>query len=46
MDYNQIINDLKAKKYSPVYFLEGEEPYFMDQISHFILENEIGRAHV
>jgi DNA polymerase III subunit delta len=39
MDYNQIIADLKAKKYSPVYFLEGEEPYFMDQISDFILEN-------
>ena len=39
MDYNQIINDLKEKKYSPVYFLEGEEPYFMDQISHFVLEN-------
>ena len=39
MDYNQIIADLKAKNYSPVYFLEGEEPYFMDQISDFILEN-------
>ena len=39
MDYYQIIADLKAKKYSPVYFLEGEEPYFMDQISDFILEN-------
>ncbi len=39
MDYNQIITDLKAKKYSPVYFLEGEEPYFMDQISHYVLEN-------
>jgi DNA polymerase III subunit delta len=39
MDYTQIISDLKIKKYVPVYFLEGEEPYFMDQISHFILEN-------
>ncbi len=39
MDYNQIIADLKSKNYSPVYFLEGEEPYFMDQISDFILEN-------
>ena len=39
MDYNQIITDLKNRKYSPVYFLEGEEPYFMDQISHYILEN-------
>jgi DNA polymerase III subunit delta len=39
MDYTQIISALKTKKYVPVYFLEGEEPYFMDQISHFILEN-------
>ena len=39
MDYNQIIADLKAKNYSPVYFFEGDEPYFMDQISDFILEN-------
>jgi len=39
MDYSQIIKELKDKKYSPVYFLEGEEPYFMDQISHFILEH-------
>ena len=38
MDYNQIIDDLKQKKYAPVYFMEGEEPYFMDQISQFILE--------
>jgi DNA polymerase III subunit delta len=39
MDYNQIIDDLKQKKYAPVYFMEGEEPYFMDQISQFILEH-------
>ena len=39
MDYNQIIDDLKKKNYSPVYFLEGEEPYYLDQISHYILEN-------
>jgi DNA polymerase-3 subunit delta len=39
MDYIQIIADLKNKIYSPVYFLEGEEPFFMDQISNYILEN-------
>ena len=39
MDFNQIINDLKNKNYSPVYFFEGEEPFFMDQISDYILEN-------
>lgn len=39
MDYNQIITDLKDKKYSPVYFFEGEEPFFMDRVSDYILEN-------
>ncbi len=39
MDYSQIIGDLKEKKYAPIYFLEGEEPYFMDQISQYILDN-------
>ncbi len=39
MDYNQIINDLKNRKIAPVYFLEGEEPYFIDQISDYIVEH-------
>ena len=39
MDYIQIIAELKNKNYLPVYFLEGEEPFFMDRISDFILEN-------
>lgn len=39
MEFNQIMNDLKNKKIAPVYFLEGEEPYFIDQISNYILEN-------
>ena len=39
MEYTQIIADIKNKVYSPIYFLEGEEPYFMDLVSDFILEN-------
>jgi DNA polymerase III subunit delta len=39
MDFNQIMNDLKNRKFAPVYFLEGEEPYFIDQMSDYILEN-------
>ncbi len=39
MDATQILSDLKAKKYHPVYFLSGEEPYFIDQISDFIEDN-------
>ncbi|MFL5754166.1 MAG: DNA polymerase III subunit delta [Bacteroidia bacterium] len=35
-DFNEILTDLKRKIYKPVYFLCGEEPYFIDQISDFI----------
>ena len=31
-----ILRDIKAKKYKPVYFLGGEEPYFIDVISDYI----------
>jgi DNA polymerase-3 subunit delta len=31
-----ILKELKAGKYAPVYFLFGEEPYFIDQVSDFI----------
>lgn len=39
MDFKQIINDLKNKIYYPVYFLTGEEPYYIDEISDYIEEN-------
>ena len=36
MDFDKIISDLKNKVYHPVYFLMGEEPYFIDSISDMI----------
>ena len=36
MSFEQIINDLKNKKYYPIYLLTGEEPYYIDLISDFI----------
>ncbi len=39
MDYQNILADLKNKKYSTVYFLEGEEPYYIDVVSDYILEH-------
>ncbi len=32
----QILNDLKKKAYKPVYYLFGEEAYFIDLISDYI----------
>jgi DNA polymerase-3 subunit delta len=36
LDYKKILDDLKKKEYAPVYFLQGEEPYFIDQIVNYI----------
>jgi DNA polymerase III subunit delta len=39
MKFEQIINDLKNQVYHPVYFLTGEEPFYIDQISDYIADN-------
>lgn len=39
LSHEQILADLRQKKYSPVYFLMGEEPYYIDVISDFIQKN-------
>ncbi len=38
MTYKEIIKSLKAKDYKPVYFLHGEEAFYIDAISDFIEE--------
>lgn len=38
-DFKEIMLDLKRKMYKPVYFLHGEEPYFIDEISNYIEHN-------
>ena len=37
--YEEIGRDLKERKFYPVYFLMGEEPYFIDRITDFLLQN-------
>lgn len=37
--FDSIMSDLKAGKYRPVYFLQGDEPFFIDKISSFIEDN-------
>ncbi|QTN39096.1 DNA polymerase III subunit delta [Cryomorphaceae bacterium] len=39
--FNQLVHDLKAGKYAPIYFLMGEEPFFIDEVVHFIEENAL-----
>lgn len=38
-EVNQIITDLKRKIFKPIYFLSGEEPYYIDVVSDYIEEN-------
>ena len=38
-NYNRIISDLKKKIYKNVYFLHGDEPYYIDLIIDFIQDN-------
>lgn len=35
----QIVNSIKQGNIQPIYFLMGEEPYYIDKISDFISEN-------
>jgi len=42
--YEQILTDLRKKVYQPVYFLMGEEPYYIDVISDFIQNNVLNET--
>ena len=39
MNFEQILSDLKNKIYKPIYFLSGDEPYFIDLITKYIHDN-------
>ncbi len=44
MTYEQLINDLKNKVYKPIYFLWGEESYYIDLATAFISKNVLSEA--
>ena len=44
MEYNDIFKELKNKIYKPIYFLQGEEPYFIDRITEYIQKNVLTEA--
>lgn len=37
--FDSIMADLRARKYSPIYYLMGDEAYYIDKISDYIEEN-------
>lgn len=44
MTYEEILGNLQKKIYHPIYFLMGEETYFIDKISDFIADNVLTDA--
>ena len=44
MKFDQILDNLKNKKYSPIYLLSGEEAFFIDEISDYIEANVLGEG--
>ncbi len=44
MNFEAIISEIKLKKFSPVYLLHGEEPYFTERITEAILDNAMEPA--
>ena len=44
MTHEQILADLKAKKYNSTYFLAGEETFYIDLICDYIEENVLNEA--
>jgi len=43
-DVKHIINDIKGGNLKPIYFLMGEEPYYIDMISEYIEKNVLDEA--
>lgn len=39
--YKAVHQDIKAKKFAPVYLLHGDEPFFIDEIAEAISENAL-----
>lgn len=41
MDHSQLIKEIRSGQIRKIYFLHGEEPYFIDEITNVILENAL-----
>ena len=37
--YDSVMSELKARQFKPVYYLMGDESYYIDKISDWIAEN-------
>jgi DNA polymerase-3 subunit delta len=44
MTADDILKDLKNRKYKPLYLLHGDEPYFIDLVSNFVEDELLSEA--
>jgi len=44
LTFDKIMSELKNKIYRPIYFLSGEEPYYIDIIADYIADNVLTEA--
>ncbi|WP_026464493.1 DNA polymerase III subunit delta [Adhaeribacter aquaticus] len=44
MTAEEILQKLKNKQYAPIYFLQGEEPYYIDLIANYIEANVLSES--
>lgn len=44
LTYDQVMADLKKGNYRPVYFLCGDEPYYIDLVTDYITSNVLSEA--
>ena len=42
--FDKVLQDLKNRQYLPVYFLDGEESFFIDEITNYIAENVLDES--
>ena len=38
ISYEDIVRDVRAGKVAPIYYLMGDEPYYIDKVSDFIVD--------
>ena len=41
MDYLQLIKEIRSGQFRKIYFLHGEEPFFIDEISNAIIHGAL-----
>lgn len=44
MTHIELLKDIKNKIYKPVYFLTGDEPYYIDIVTNYIADNVLNEA--